>query len=502
MWRPNEAAGIRELRSKEDDLIPECLAFDDVLLVPRKSSVLPRECQTSTRFSRGIALNLPLVGAAMDTVTEGGMAIALAQCGGIGVIHKNLTIEEQVREVVRVKRAESGMIVDPITMKPANRLRDAVDAMTRHGVSGVPIVDGAGRLVGIVTKRDILFENDLEQLVSEKMTRVPLVTAPVGTTLEQAQKILKRHKIEKLPIVDRDGKLRGLITVKDILKKLEHPDATLDRFGRLRCAAAVGVAKDALARAEALVDADVDALVIDTAHAQSSGVLKTARQLRARFPKTQLVAGNVAVPEAVTELIGLDLDAVKVGVGPGSICTTRVVAGVGVPQLTAIRTCSGPARKAGIPIIADGGIRFSGDIVKALAGGADSVMIGNLFAGTEESPGEEVLLEGRRYKIYRAMGSIDAMRRGSADRYFQEEAKKLVPEGIEGRVPFRGKVGDVVFQLIGGLRSGMGYCGAKNLAELRRRTRFVRITSAGLRESHPHDIAITKEAPNYEPPAR
>jgi IMP dehydrogenase len=394
------------------------------------------------------------------------------------------------------------MIVDPITLKAGSLLRDAVDLMSRFGVSGVPIVDDDGHLVGIVTKRDMLFENDLEQRIGEIMTRAPLVTAPLGTAIEQAQVILKKNKIEKLPIVDKDGRLRGLITVKDILKKLEHPDATLDSRGRLRCAAAVGVSKDTVQRAEALVDAEVDAIVVDASHGHSEGVIRTTLALRKKFPKLQLIAGNVATTEGARDLIRLGVDAVKVGVGPGSTCTTRVVAGAGVPQLTAVMDCALGARKAGVPIIADGGIRFSGDIVKALAGGADSVMIGNLFAGTDESPGEEVLLEGRRYKVYRGMGSIDAMKHGSADRYFQDDNRKLVPEGIVGRVPYRGRVSEVVFQLMGGVQSGMGQCGARSLVELRRRARFVRVTTAGLRESHPHDIDITKESPNYEPPSR
>jgi IMP dehydrogenase len=483
-------------------MYPEGLAFDDVLLAPRKSSVLPKETQTDTRFSRGISLHLPLVSAAMDTVTEARMAIAIAQAGGIAVIHKNLTVQEQAREVTIVKRAESGMIADPMTLKAHSRLREAVELMMRSGFSGVPIVDDQGHLIGIVTKRDILFEKNLDQELGQIMTKAPLVTAPVGTSLEKAQAILKQHKIEKLPIVDKDGKLRGLITVRDILKKVEHPDATIDPTGRLRCAAAVGVSKDTLPRAQALVEAGVDALVVDTAHGHSENVLKAMKLLRRKYPRLQLVAGNVATAEAARDLIRLNVDAIKVGVGPGSTCTTRVVSGAGVPQLTAILECAEVARKARVPVIADGGIRFSGDIVKALAAGADSVMIGNLFAGTEESPGEDVLLEGRRYKTYRGMGSVDAMREGSADRYFQEEAVKLMPEGIVGRVPYRGGVADVIFQLIGGLRSGMGYCGARNLAELRKRARFVRVTIAGLRESHPHDIAITKEAPNYEPPTR
>lgn len=482
--------------------LPLGLAFDDVLLVPHRTSVLPREVSTATRFSRKIRLSIPLVSAAMDTVTEVRMAIALAQAGGIGVIHKNLTIEEQARQVALVKRAESGMITDPMTLKPNSRLRDAVELMDHYGFSGVPIVDDEGRLVGIITKRDILFEQDQNQRVANVMTRAPLITAPVGTTLEKAQQILKTNRIEKLPIVDKDGRLKGLITVKDILKKLEHPDATVDSLGRLRCAAAVGVNRETVHRAAALVAAGVDALVVDTAHGHSEGVLKMVRHLRQTYPTLQLVAGNVATREGAADLIRCGVDAVKVGVGPGSTCTTRVVSGAGVPQLTAILDSAAEARRRGIPLIADGGIRFSGDIVKALAAGADTVMIGNLFAGTEESPGEDLLYEGRRYKTYRGMGSVDAMKQGSADRYFQEEAVKLMPEGIVGRVPYRGRVTDVIFQLVGGLRSGMGYCGARNLAQLRSRARFVRITGAGLRESHPHDVAITKEAPNYEPPSK
>ncbi len=481
-------------------MIKESLTFDDVLLLPQKSKVLPRDVETKTKFSRHITLNIPLVSAAMDTVTESKMAIALAQNGGIGVIHKNLSIEAQAKEVTIVKRAESGMIIDPITLKEENTIKDALTVMAKYGISGVPIVDDRGKLIGIVTKRDVIFEENHNKKLKFVMTKEGLITAPVGTTLSQAQAILKKNRIEKLPIVDKNGLLKGLITVKDIMKKLEHPDATLDKMGRLRVAAAIGVGKDAIQRAEALIKAGADVLVIDTAHAHSQSVIETIKLLRKKFPDLELVAGNVGTKEAVLELLKLDLDAIKVGIGPSSICTTRVVAGIGVAQFSAILECSAVAKKKGVPIIADGGIRFSGDIVKALAAGADTVMIGNLFAGTDESPGEEVLLEGRRYKIYRGMGSLDAMAKGSADRYFQEEAKKLVPEGIVGRVPYRGKVSDVIYQLIGGLKAGMGYCGAKNLNELRRKARFVRITNAGLRESHPHDITIIKEAPNYELP--
>lgn len=481
-------------------MIPDNLTFDDILLLPQKSKVLPRDVDTKTQFSKHITLSIPLISAAMDTVTEAKMAIALAQNGGIGVIHKNMSIEAQAKEVTIVKRAESGMIIDPITLSEDDSIEDALSVMAKYSISGVPIVDEKGKLIGIVTKRDVIFEDNHNKKIESVMTREDVITASIGTTLEKAQKILKKNRIEKLPIVDKNGILRGLITVKDIMKKLEHPNATVDKMGRLRVGAAIGVGKDAIKRAEALHQAGVDALIIDTAHGHSQSVIDTAKIMRKKFPKTELVVGNVATKEAINELMKLDLDAIKVGIGPSSICTTRVVAGIGVPQFSAILECAAIAKKKGALLIADGGIRFSGDIVKALAAGADTVMIGNLFAGTEESPGEEVLLEGRRYKIYRGMGSIDAMRKGSADRYFQEEAKKLVPEGIVGRVPYRGKVNDVIYQLIGGLKSGLGYCGSKNLTELRRKAKFVKITNAGLRESHPHDITITKEAPNYELP--
>ncbi len=478
--------------------IKQGLTFDDILLVPQYSEVLPRECDVKTRFSRNIKLNIPLVSAAMDTVTESAMAIAIAQEGGIGVIHKNLTIEEQQREVRKVKRAESWMIVNPITVSEHMNIREAKDLMEKNGISGVVVVDNEYHLVGVLTNRDIIFEDDLNKKVKEVMTKDGLITAPEGTTLEQARKIIKRHKIEKLPIVDRNGKLKGLITIKDIVKKMEHPNANVDKSGRLRCAGAVGVDKKTLDRVSALAEEEVDAIVVDVAHAHSKSVMVLIKDIKRKFPNIELIAGNIGNPDAALYLAKLDVDAIKVGIGPGSICTTRIIAGIGVPQVTAIMECAKVAKRYNIPIIADGGIRYSGDIVKALACGASCVMIGNLFAGTEESPGETILLEGRRYKEYRAMGSLSAMKRGSADRYFQEAAKKLVPEGVEGRVPYRGYVKDVIFQLIGGLKSGMGYCGAPDIKTLQRNARFIKISPAGLRESHPHDITITKEAPNYE----
>jgi IMP dehydrogenase len=480
--------------------IPESLTFDDVLLLPLRSAVLPSSVATPTHFSRGIELKLPLVSAAMDTVTESRMAIAMAQAGGIGVIHKNLSVADQAAEVSRVKRAESSMVADPIAIAPDKTIAEARLRMARAGISGLPVVDEEGRLVGILTRRDLLFEDDETTLVGAVMTSEGLVSAPVGTTLRDAREILRRHRIEKLPIVGPDGKLRGLITTKDILKRVEHPNATLDRLRRLRVAAAIGVGRDALVRAEALVNAEVDALVVDTAHGHSTRVITTMRKLRRRFSRLQLVAGNVGTAEGALALAEAGCDAVKVGVGPGSICTTRVVAGVGVPQLSAIMDCAAVLKRRRVPLIADGGVRYSGDVAKALAAGASTVMMGNLLAGTDESPGEDVLLEGRRYKVYRGMGSLDAMREGSADRYFQENESKLVPEGIVGRVPYRGSVRDVLFQLEGGLRAAMGFCGARTLAEFRRRARFIRTTGAGLRESHPHDVTITKEAPNYEVP--
>jgi IMP dehydrogenase len=478
----------------------EALTFDDVLLVPQRSYVLPAEVDISSRFSKGITLHLPLVSAAMDTVTEAKMAIAMARAGGIGVIHKNMTIEEQAAEVAKVKRAESSMIANPFSITPERTVAEVRDLFARHNISGLPVVDDEGRLIGIVTRRDLLFEDDGEKPVRTVMTSDGLVTAPEGIGLKRAKEILKKNRLEKLPIVDRQGRLKGLITAKDILKRVEHPYATVDSKQRLRCAAAVGTGKEALERARALVAAEVDAIVIDTAHGHQSRVLETAKKLRRLFPQLEIVAGNVATAEGAIALAKCGVSAVKVGIGPGSICTTRVVAGVGVPQLSAIMDCAAALRRYRIPLIADGGIRFSGDVAKALAAGASSVMMGNLLAGTDESPGEDVLLEGRRYKVYRGMGSIDAMHRGSADRYFQESGVELVPQGIVGRVPYRGSVRDVLFQLEGGVRASMGFCGARNITEFQNRAKFVRITNAGLRESHPHSVTIIKEAPNYEVP--
>ncbi|HEX8849858.1 MAG TPA: IMP dehydrogenase [Gemmatimonadaceae bacterium] len=474
------------------------LTFDDVLLAPSHSLTHPRDVSTASRFTRGITLNVPLVSAAMDTVTESEMAIAMARAGGIGVLHKNMSIDRQAAEVDRVKRSESGMIMNPITLNPEATLREASALMHRFRISGVPVVDRDGKLVGIITNRDLQFERDLDRPLREAMTKDRLVTAPVGTTLDEAERILGRNRIEKLPVVDEEGKLKGLITVKDIHKRRQHPSANKDRHGRLRVAAAVGAGGDFIARAKALRDAGVDVLVIDTAHGHSDGVLRATAQLREIISDVELIAGNVATREGARALVERGVDAVKVGVGPGSICTTRVVTGVGVPQLTAVMDAIEGA--GDVPVIADGGIKYSGDIVKALAAGASSVMMGSMLAGTEESPGESFLLEGRRFKMVRGMGSLSAMQDGSADRYFQEgemSLKKLVPEGIEGRVPYRGPVGDVLYQMIGGLRAGMGYVGCASIDELRTKTVFVRITTAGLRESHPHDVTITREAPNY-----
>jgi IMP dehydrogenase len=474
------------------------LTFDDVLLVPRHSSVHPRDVSIVSRFTRTIPLNIPFVAAAMDTVTEADMAIAMARSGGIGVLHKNMSIDRQAAEVDRVKRSESGMIMNPITLGADRPLREAHGLMRRFRISGVPIVDGEGRLIGIITNRDLQFERNLDQPIRDAMTKDHLVTAPVGTTLDEAERILAKHRIEKLPVVDSEGVLRGLITVKDIFKRREHPDANKDQHGRLRVAAALGTGPEAHTRAAALVQSGVDVLVIDSAHGHSDGVLMTVDAIRQGFPDVQLVAGNVATEEGARELVRRGVDAVKVGIGPGSICTTRVVTGVGVPQITAVMDA---VRGAGdVPIVADGGIKYSGDIVKALASGASCVMMGSMLAGTEESPGESVLAEGRRFKMIRGMGSLSAMQDGSADRYFQDgemSPSKLVPEGIEGRVPYRGPVGDVLFQMVGGLRSGMGYCGVADIASLQRDVEMVQITTAGLRESHPHDVTITREAPNY-----
>ncbi len=474
------------------------LTFDDLLLVPRHSVTHPKDVRIGSRFSRGIELNVPLVSAAMDTVTESEMAIAMARSGGIGVLHKNMSIDRQAAEVDRVKRSESGMILNPITLSPDATLREAHALMQRFRISGVPVVDREGRLVGIITNRDLQFERNLDRPLRAAMTQERLITAPVGTTLDEAERILGEHRIEKLPVVDADGKLRGLITVKDIHKRRQFPDANKDEHGRLRVAAAIGAAGDYDDRAHALIDAGVDALVIDTAHGHSEGVLRAAAKLRDAFPDVQLIAGNIATRDGAADLVERGVDAVKVGVGPGSICTTRVVTGVGVPQLTALFDALEGA--GDIPVIADGGIKYSGDVVKALAAGASSVMMGSMLAGTEESPGEAFLLEGRRFKMVRGMGSLSAMQDGSADRYFQEgelSVRKLVPEGIEGRVPYKGPVSDVLFQMIGGLRSGMGYVGCADIEELRTMTEFVQITAAGLRESHPHDVTITREAPNY-----
>jgi IMP dehydrogenase len=480
----------------------EALTFDDVLLVPGLAEVHPRDVDIRTRFSRRIELNIPIVSAAMDTVTEFELAIALAREGGIGVIHKNLSIAEQASQVDRVKRSESGMIVDPVTLPPNATIGQAHEIMSRFHISGVPITEN-GKLVGILTNRDLRFEDRMTRRVAEIMTRERLITAPVGTTLEQAQAILAKHRIEKLPVVDGEGRLTGLITVKDIEKRIKHPHACKDSFGRLRVAAAVGGAGDYLERADALVKAGADALVVDSAHAHSRGVLDATRAVRGRFPDVDLVVGNVGTADGAAAVAKEGADAVKVGMGPGAICTTRVVTGAGMAQITAVLEAARALESTGIPIIADGGIKYSGDVVKAIAAGGHAVMIGSLFAGTEESPGEVVLLEGRSFKVYRGMGSLSAMAaaKGSRERYFQDntdELSKLVPEGIEGRVPFKGPLSQSVFQMVGGLRAGMGYCGVTTIEELRSKTRFVRISSAGLRESHPHDVKITKEAPNYE----
>ncbi|MBE3583229.1 MAG: IMP dehydrogenase [Limnochordaceae bacterium] len=490
-WDEGEAAAWQRKFGRE------ALTFDDVLLVPAYSRILPAEVNVETRLTRRIRLNIPLLSAAMDTVTTARLAIAIAREGGIGVVHRNLSIEEQAAEVDKVKRSESGIIVDPIYLSADHRLRDALALMEHYHISGVPITEN-GKLVGILTNRDLRFETDFDRPIAEVMTKENLITAPVGTTLEEAKHILHKHKVEKLPLVDEEGYLKGLITIKDIEKAIKYPRAAKDEKGRLRVAAAVGTSQDTLERAEALVAAGVDVLVLDTAHGHSQRVLSMLEQLKSRFgDRTDIIAGNVATAEGTRALIEAGADAVKVGIGPGSICTTRVVAGIGVPQITAIWECARAAAATQTPIIADGGIRYSGDIVKALAAGADTVMIGNLFAGTEESPGEVEIYQGRSYKVYRGMGSIGAMRAGSKDRYFQEGQQKLVPEGIEGRVPYKGPLSETVFQLVGGIRAGMGYCGAPDIPTLQKESRFLRVTAAGMRESHPHDVQITKEAPNY-----
>ncbi|HEY5615798.1 MAG TPA: IMP dehydrogenase [Bacteroidota bacterium] len=479
-------------------ILGEAITFDDVLLVPAKSSVLPREADVRTKLSRHIELNIPLVSAAMDTVTESPMAIALAREGGIGILHKNMSIDRHAEEVDKVKRSESGMIQDPVTLSPEKKVGEALSVMKKYSISGIPIVKD-DRLVGILTNRDLRFVPNLSLEISNVMTNGSLITASVGTTLDEAEAILQKNRIEKLPIVDKNGKLRGLITFKDIQKKKRHPNACKDKLGRLRVGAAVGVTEDTLERVAALVAAGVDVIIVDTAHGHSQGVLEMIKRIRSKFD-VELIGGNVATADGAKDLIRTGVDAIKVGIGPGSICTTRVVAGVGVPQITAIMDCAKVAQKSKIPVIADGGIKQTGDIAKAIAAGADTVMIGSLFAGVEESPGEKVLYEGRSYKMYRGMGSLDAMRKGSRDRYFQDvedDIQKLVPEGIEGRLPYKGSLGETVYQMVGGLRAAMGYCGCRTVAEMKHKTHFVRMTDAGLRESHPHDINITKEAPNY-----
>jgi len=481
-----------------DGAIPEGLTFDDVLLLPGKSSVLPSEVDTRTCLTRKIAINVPMVSAAMDTVTESRLAIAMARQGGVGLIHRNMPVDRQAEEVDKVKRSESGMIVDPVTIPPELSVRQALEIMTKYRVSGLPVTCGT-RLVGILTNRDLRFEKHLDQPVSEVMTKENLVTVSVGTTLEEAERILQKHRIEKLLVVDKDFHLKGLITVKDIQKKLEFPNSAKDEHGRLRVGAAIGATGDFLERAEELARAKVDLLAIDTAHGHSTRVMEAIRAVKHQLPEMQLIAGNVGTNEGARDLIALGIDGLKVGIGPGSICTTRIVTGAGVPQLTSIAEAARAAKDAGVPVIADGGIKYSGDITKAIAAGASVVMVGGLFAGTEESPGETILYQGRTFKAYRGMGSLGAMEAGSADRYAQEAADsgKSIPEGVEGRVPYKGPLAALVEQLVGGLRSGMGYCGVCNLKELQERGRFVRITSAGLRESHVHDVVITREAPNY-----
>lgn len=484
----------------DKNLLQEGLTFDDVLLVPAKSNVLPRDVDVSSYLTTDIKLNIPIVSAAMDTVTESELAVAIAREGGIGILHKNMTIERQCLEVDKVKRSESGMILNPITLTPDKTVEDALELMKKYSVSGIPIVNEANELVGILTNRDLRFEPNPKLPVSELMTKENLITAPVGTTLEQAEKILQKYKIEKLPVVDKNRKLKGLITFKDIMKKKKHPNACKDDLGRLRVGAAVGVTYDTIERVEALYKTGADVIVIDTAHGHSEGVLKTIKEIRKKFKYEQIIAGNIGTYEAALDLIKLKVNAIKVGIGPGSICTTRVVAGVGVPQITAIAYAYQASSKSGIPVIADGGIRYTGDVPKAIAAGADSVMIGGLFAGTDESPGEKILYEGRSYKVYRGMGSLSAMKQGSKDRYFQDaedDISKLVPEGVEGRVPYKGPLSDTVFQIVGGLRAAMGYCGTKDIQSLKKKGKFIKITLAGLKESHPHDISITHEAPNY-----
>lgn len=472
------------------------LTFDDVLLIPGRSDLLPKDVEVSTQLTKNIKLGIPIMSAGMDTVTEVKMAIAMAREGGIGIIHKNMNIEAQAKMVDRVKRSEHGVITDPFYLSAEHTIKDALDIMEYYHISGVPITEG-NKLIGIITNRDIRFETDFTQPIRLAMTSAKLVTAPVGTTVDQAKQILREHKIEKLPLVDENFNLCGLITIKDIEKTSKYPNAAKDKSGRLLAGAAVGIAKDTMQRVEAIIEAGVDVVVVDTAHGHSIGVINMVSAIKEKYPKINLIAGNVATGEATAELIKAGADAIKVGIGPGSICTTRVVAGIGVPQITAVLDCAEVSKKYSIPIIADGGIKYSGDIVKAIAAGADVVMLGNLLAGTEESPGETIILQGRSYKVYRGMGSMGAMQDGSSDRYFQEDAQKLVPEGIEGRIPYKGSVADTLFQLVGGLKAGMGYCGVKNIRDMQSKTKFIHISNAGLAESHPHDVTITKEAPNY-----
>jgi IMP dehydrogenase len=481
---------------REDKFGKQGLTFDDVLLIPAHSEVLPNEVDVSTMLTNEIKLNIPVMSAGMDTVTESEMAIAIAREGGIGVIHKNMSIDEQCKEVDKVKRSEHGVIVDPISLGPDNLLSDADDLMNKYHISGVPVTVN-GKLIGIITNRDMRFETDLDKPIKEIMTKEGLITAPENTTLAEAKRILQEHRIEKLPLIDEAGNLKGLITIKDIEKMRKYPNSAKDGNGRLLVAAAVGATANVIERTEALLDARADVIVIDTAHGHSEGVLRTIRRLREAFPHMQLIAGNVATAGATDALIDAGVSAVKVGIGPGSICTTRIIAGIGVPQITAIYDCARAASRRGIPIIADGGIQYSGDIAKAIGAGASTVMLGNLLAGTEEGPGETIIYQGKTYKSYRGMGSLGAMNAGSKDRYFQTDSKKLVPEGIEGQIPYRGHVSDVIFQLIGGLRAAMGYCGAPTIQDMIEKTQFIQITGAGLRESHPHDVSITKEAPNY-----
>ncbi len=480
-----------------DKFTKEGLTFDDVLLLPQQSDFTPNEVELGTQLTKSIHLNIPLMSSAMDTVTEAPMAISMAREGGIGVIHKNMTIEQQAIEVDKVKRSENGVITNPFSLSPEHTLKDADTLMNKYKISGVPVCDNDGKLIGIITNRDLRFEIDFSKKISDAMTRENLITAPEGTNLEQAQEILRKYKIEKLPIVDSKNHLKGLITIKDIEKAVKYPNAAKDSKGRLLCAAAIGVTDDALIRVKAVVDAGVDVVVLDSAHGHSRNIINKVHEIKNAFPDLQVIVGNIATAEAALALIEAGADALKVGIGPGSICTTRIIAGIGVPQITAIYDVSNAAEKYGIPVIADGGIKYSGDITKAIAAGADVVMMGSLLAGCEESPGEFEIFQGRRFKVYRGMGSLAAMEKGSKDRYFQTGSKKLVPEGVEGRVPYKGALSDTVFQLLGGLRSGMGYCGTKTIPLLKKNGKFIKITGAGLKESHPHDIYITREAPNY-----